>query len=385
MKKVLFMHTGSKNHGCEAIVKTTSMILGKKDLILWSFHKNEDQQYGVDSFYENIVESEEIKKYSSSYFKAMFKRKILKDRNANMNEFLKNQFKDNIAISVGGDNYCYPWSAKQACELDKEIRKYCKKSVLWGCSIDEEAITSEMQKDLEQFDLITARESITFELLKKFNFNTVLVSDPAFILKAKNVKLPDNFLKNNTVGINISPLIMKYGEKSELILDNYRNMIKFIIEDTDMNICLIPHVVWEDNNDQIPCENLLNEFKDTGRIVMIKDGTCEELKGYISNCRFFVGARTHATIAAYSTCVPTLVVGYSVKSKGIARDIYGTEKNHVIPVQNLIGENNLKELFSDLINRELEEVELLNKVMPNYIEKAYDSLHHLNKLLEREE
>ena len=60
-----------------------------------------------------------------------------------------------------------------------------------------------------------------------------------------------------------------------------------------------------------------------------------ELKGYIARCRFFVGARTHATIAAYSSCVPTLVLGYSVKSRGIARDLFGNEENYVLPVQSL--------------------------------------------------
>ena len=54
-----------------------------------------------------------------------------------------------------------------------------------------------------------------------------------------------------------------------------------------------------------------------------------ELKGFIARCRFFVGARTHATIAAYSSCIPTFSVGYSIKAKGIAQDIFGTYKNYV--------------------------------------------------------
>lgn len=41
--------------------------------------------------------------------------------------FIKKLFKDSVAISIGGDNYCYPWSAKQGVELDKEIRQYCRK------------------------------------------------------------------------------------------------------------------------------------------------------------------------------------------------------------------------------------------------------------------
>ena len=41
----------------------------------------------------------------------------------------------------------------------------------------------------------------------------------------------------------------------------------------------------------------------------------------ISKCKFFVGARTHSVISAYSMCVPTIALGYSIKARGIAKDI----------------------------------------------------------------
>ena len=71
----------------------------------------------------------------------------------------------------------------------------------------------------------------------------------------------------------------------------------------------------------------------------------EKLKGYISKCSFFVGARTHSTIAAYSSNIPTLVIGYSVKSKGIAKDLFGTYKGYVLPVQKLASENSLVDAY----------------------------------------
>ena len=40
----------------------------------------------------------------------------------------------------------------------------------------------------------------------------------------------------------------------------------------------------------------------------------------------FAGARTHSTIAAISTFVPTLSFVYSIKAIGINRDIFGHEK-----------------------------------------------------------
>jgi len=48
-----------------------------------------------------------------------------------------------------------------------------------------------------------------------------------------------------------------------------------------------------------------------------------QIKQVISQLRCFIGARTHATIAALSTGVPTLSIAYSVKAKGINKDLLG--------------------------------------------------------------
>ena len=68
-------------------------------------------------------------------------------------------------------------------------------------------------------------------------------------------------------------------------------------------------------------------FIDTNRVILLPNNlTAIQYKGYIARMRFFIGARTHATIAAYSNCVPTMVLGYSIKSRGIAKDLFGEEK-----------------------------------------------------------
>lgn len=384
MKKVLYMHTGSGNHGCEALVRTTAKLLGgSSDVLLWSLSKEEDVQYGSEKIVEEVYKSEQLDRFSLSYFEALIRRKLLRQLDANKKVFLKKLFKNRVAVSIGGDNYCYPWSAKQAVELDKEIRKHCKYNVLWGCSVDEEAITPEVREDLAGFDLITAREPITFQLLKKINPNTVQVADPAFLLETERLPLPENFIENNTVGINVSPLIMQYGTEDSLILGNYEKLIEFILEETDMNVCLIPHVVWEYNDDRVPCRFLYDKFKVSGRISMIEDGNCRQLKGYISRCRFMVAARTHASIAAYSSMVPTLVVGYSVKSRGIAQDLFGTDENYVLSVQKLKNSENLTEKFQWMVEHEQEQVNILRQMIPEYKQRAIKAQIALEKLMNK--
>jgi len=58
-----------------------------------------------------------------------------------------------------------------------------------------------------------------------------------------------------------------------------------------------------------------------------------ETKWIISHLSLLAGARTHATIAALSSCIPTLSFAYSIKAQGINRDIFGHEKYCLGPDQ----------------------------------------------------
>ena len=111
---------------------------------------------------------------------------------------------------------------------------------------------------------------------------------------------------------------------------------------------------------------------------MIEDHDCQQLKGYIASCRLFIGARTHATIAAYSSCVPTLVVGYSVKARGIAKDLFGTEEQYVLPVQKLQEPEELLQAFRWLLQNEDMQRNHLTEIMPGYIERAKEAGELIN-------
>lgn len=97
-----------------------------------------------------------------------------------------------------------------------------------------------------------------------------------------------------------------------------------------------------------------------------------EIKGVIARCRFLVCARTHASIAAYSSCVPTLVVGYSVKARGIAQDLFQTDQNYVIPVQSFKEKTDLSNAFIWLLSHEDKIRSHLTNIMPNYQSRILD-------------
>lgn len=385
-KKIFYAHAGSGNHGCEAIVRSSSKILGN-DIILYSINAEQDVYYGTDDVVDTIVPDENIsvKKFSYKDIASRIQTKLTGSINKNIYYRKKKMFdtvnKGDVAFSIGGDNYCYRGTELLAAQ-NHLFHKKGAKTVLWGCSVEPDLLKNkEIAKDIGSYDLITARETISYNALKKVNPNTILVSDPAFVLDKVDLPLPEGWIEGNMVGINVSPLIMRSNKNSKMVLDAYRKLIEYIICQTSCNIALIPHVVWESNDDRIPLNQLYQEFKNTKRVIMIEDHNCMELKGYISRCRFFIGARTHATIAAYSTCVPTLVLGYSVKSRGIAQDLFGTSENYVLPVQQLTHTDELANGFEWLLKNEIKIREHLEKIMPEYINKAYLGKEAVNKLI----
>lgn len=282
-------------------------------------------------------------------------------------------------LSIGGDNYCYG-VPKFIYLVNKEIRKKGGKTILWGCSVEPESLKGEMLEDLLGYTDIIARESITYQaMINKGLKQAVLIPDPAFQLNRIDLPLPENFIEGNTVGINVSPMIIGHESNQGMTLQNYMELINYIINQTDMQVALIPHVVWSHNDDRIPLNILYDRFKDTKRICMIEDHTAEELKGFIARCRFLIAARTHASIAAYSEKVPTLVIGYSVKAKGIAQDLFGTYENYVLPVQSLKNKNDMIDAFKWLQNNESNIKKQLDTIIPNIKEQVSS----INRIFDR--
>ncbi len=414
-KIILYMHAGSGNHGCEAIANSLSCLV-PDNRVLISYFADEDRRYSLGDLYE-IFQERSFDRHKIAHVLYYGYRLITKDKESFIRyRFRKYLDKDNrkyidsktginlrypVAISIGGDNYCYDVMLNDLQLTNSAFNAQGTKTVLLGCSIEPECLENKaIVKDLSKYHTIIARESLTYDaLIKAFGKNEgedtsdgntpkiLLVPDPAFALVAKRsndldalTESPEGIqvwnregcFEKDTVGINISPMIQSNETVSGMAGRNYEKLIEYIVNETDMNVMLIPHVIWDRNDDRKPIDTLYEKYSGTGRVFKAKDAECRELKYIISRCRFFVGARTHSTIAAYSTCVPTLVVGYSVKARGIARDLFETDDTtpHVLPVQDLKAEGDLTEAFKDLQNKETEVKSKLEKIMPEYVSRT---------------
>lgn len=381
MNFTLYPHGGSCNHGCEAIIRATAKLVGNQ-ITLFSENPTEDFSVGLNNLCQINKATKKIKRCSWDYVKAFISYRIFKDSisfdKLTFSHILGNAKQSDYFLSIGGDNYCYG-KPTLIYLINTLLDKQNTKRILWGASIEPSEIDYEMRKDLQGYYRIWARESLTYHALRDLGLKqTSLIPDPAFVLEKKECPTPDCFLEGNTVGINISPMIINHETHEGGTLNNYIQLIRHILEDTTMNVALIPHVTWKDNDDREPLKLLYDLFSSTGRICMIIDHNAEELKGYIARCRFMVAARTHASIAAYSTYIPTLVVGYSVKAKGIAIDIFGTDEHYVIPVQHLSEGNELSDAFHWIKDHEEDIRNRLKSFIPEYIRPLY----HISELLE---
>jgi polysaccharide pyruvyl transferase WcaK-like protein len=93
--------------------------------------------------------------------------------------------------------------------------------------------------------------------------------------------------------------------------------------DPEMRLLLVPHVQRPDGDPESDGTAALalraRLARDYGDRVQVLPQTLSamELKGVISRLDWFAGARMHATIAGFSSGVPTLGLGYSDKAAGV--------------------------------------------------------------------
>ena len=355
MKVLMFAHAGSMNRGCEAIVRSSAALIQSRirgaTVLLASERPETDRGLNVSAVYDGSART--LKRFSPEWIVSSIRYKLTGDESYALARIHRNVIRRireaDVCLSIGGDNYCYG-EQPGLYEIDRRVKQMGRKLVLWCCSIGEEDLSARKMEDLKRFDLILARESVTYDVLRGRGLDNVrLVADPAFTLPDIRLPLPPGWKEGDTIGVNMSPLV---AGRNPAALEAVRGLIRHVLETTDSAIALTPHVIEHGNSDLDTLRPLYEEFKASRRVLLLPgDLNAMQVKGYIARMRFFIGARTHATIAAYSSGVPTIVLGYSVKSKGIARDLFGRERL-VIDTRVMANPAELIDAFEEMVSEE---------------------------------
>lgn len=433
---LLVGHSGIYNRGCEAILEATFALLRERfvnpTFSVVSFdwandHLSEDRWEGVR--FRNITpERWRCPHWYLRVARRFFRLPAGDWRSAHRH--LRAEYRRADAVlSVGGDNYTTDYSAFPGYYLDvlKYAREQGTKDVVWGATVgrfDDPVVREKVVEVLKDTALITARESLTVEYLASLGItqNVRAVADPAFLLEplaSPAVQAyPIGKTNTNWLGLSVSSMLWRYvadglpafadersgrlsrpcalfhgvrangqGQKRDRS-DALVDFIKSAIEKLGMSVALIPHVIDTratapiNRNDHHFLSQIRAEIGKPDRLVLADASLrAREMKYLISRCRFFIGSRTHSTIAALSSGVPTISLSYSMKSRGINRDVLGHE-DFVLPVNDLSLEN-LQKMLQKLTDREAEVRATLEKRMPVIKENARKNADYLAQVLER--
>lgn len=390
---IIIVGSGTYNRGTEALIRGTILLLkeayGDINVTLASSTPHEDSLLKlphVSSYISRVTKRTDI---LSIIIQKLLKLASKKKR-YDFSKLVECAKRQDIIIVVGADNYDVAYNAFEGLHaLNVLIKRKCLgKLFLYDCSLNKESVTEKFIEEAKMFDAFSVREHQTLENLKgKYDGkNLYYFPDPAFIMPPQTVEFPRYWKANNMVGVNLSTLIVgsNYGSGlHDRVIGAYKYMIDKILGETPFDIVLIPHVMKR--KDLKILEEIKELYNSNDRVHLISNEGYKspELKHIISNCRFFVGARTHATIAAYSSYVPTLVLGYSTKSIGIAQDLFGTEEGYVISVKDVKQIEDLWNGLKNIMQREKEIKALLQKKIPYYQEQVHSMTKLFKELLEK--
>lgn len=387
-KKYYFpLHYDGGNRGCEGIAKGTAKILGESvnNLIGYCSDINLDTRLGVNKyvtlkpktfqlpFLSRIFRKAELLLARSDYAKRYVMHKYL------FSPFFNQLHSGDIVLSTGGDMLCY--QDNEVNTMTDYLYRKGIKSVLWGCSMGESNLTAEKMETLDKFSLIYARETLTYDFFKKLGLkNIVCLPDPAFVLEPEKIELPDFFRTAPVLGLNISNYVIGGFDLQTKVGKEICGLIEYLLNKTELQILLIPHVLWAKQDDRKISKYVYDKYCGTGRVHLLDSDSYNylQIRYVISNCKFFIGGRTHAVISAYSTCVPTIALGYSIKSKGIAKDL-GLPNQLVVDCVNGNGIN-LLESLRYLIDNEQMIRDTLQKRIPEYKKLPYNIKQYIDSL-----
>lgn len=173
------------------------------------------------------------------------------------------------------------------------------------------------------------RDSLSLNYMKSLvNRDIYLSTDVAFSLPY--LKTEKAHAGKIRIGLNPSGLLWNGTEafnRSKHITIDYHEYIRTLLkkwtEDDRYEVFLVPHVFNLEmvgaENDLVVCEELEKEFENA---TIVKNySTPMEIKGFISGLDIFIGARMHATVAAFSSGVAVIPVSYSRKFEGLFYDL----------------------------------------------------------------
>lgn len=258
----------------------------------------------------------------SHFFKTLFSKSKL----YYLKEFLKCDYVFNISAGDGFSDIYGEDVMLSLLKINKLCRLFHKPYYLlpqtYGPFFSQTSFEFAKKECLSAKILLSRdRESTNF-LRNEFGCTNVIDSiDLAFALPYKQLKKYSGAVH---LGINISEtLCSKHDRHQFLLAQDYYSVMKRVILQLladGFTIHLIPHVantISSPHNEYYIQYKLWEEIQHPNLIPPPFFLSACDAKSYISSMDLFIGSRMHACIAAFSSNVPVLLLGYSRKFSGL--------------------------------------------------------------------
>jgi colanic acid/amylovoran biosynthesis protein len=254
-------------------------------------------------------------------------------------------------LSLGGDNYSLDYGMRAVKFMKAHMFGDAGiPFVLWAASFGPFSARPDLEREARRFlsrvSLVTAREAQTEAYLRRLDARApvVRVYDPAFLLERRPYtgRHRDALDAGGVLGFNVSALLAAYraGNDAAELARECARFLETWLGQHDADVLLVPHVGGdgrppEEDDPAILAAVRAAAPRAAGRMRLLEPGLDAAVtKDAIARCRCFIGARTHATIAALSSGVPTLSIGYSAKARGINLDLFGHDR-YLLPAPDL--------------------------------------------------
>jgi len=393
------------NRGCEAIVRGTTKLLrdqwGDCKFISAYFQKDGSRDHQIETD-PNIEHRPfpSFQRYSYYWLENALTSRLLHrpSRPARVYQMFQKKLKGTNAeaiIMLGGDNYGLTYSRPDVFfTLNQVAIDHRIPFSIWGASVgpfsSDPTYEKWAAKELQEVTLICVRETESLDYLTSIGVtdNVILSADPAFVMSPSPVSLPsniENLLSQGCIGLNLSPLLYQFMKSDsnkgsrKAHQSQWAHIAAQIVDDLlshfSLPILLIPHVTTRTNNigrnDYLFMNRIRKILEFPTQLHILKPTlNAAQTKWVIGRTRVFAGARTHSTIAAISSGVPTICIGYSMKARGIAKDTYG-HTDWLIDHKDLIQSKSiLGERLQSLITHESEIRHDLQAVLPIFLQRA---------------
>lgn len=198
--------------------------------------------------------------------------------------------------------------------------------------------------------------------------------DVAFFLPYETIKQDTSYIH---VGINISALLWNggYTRNNQFGLKcEYQTLVRkltdYFLNQENVKVHLVPHVVGAERhieNDYAVCYDLWREYNRPNLILAPLALGPIEIKSYIAGLDFFMGARMHATIGAFSAGVPVVPMAYSRKFNGLFIDTLSY--NHMIDMKTMDNEDIVKVIKEAYANRDVLQKEIKHQMASTVLKK----------------